>query len=89
MKKLFAAALLIAAVLCAGCGGDKKVVVEDGHQVIDLPPGEKLVNFAASRYEEFVIHRKRQVNESPEEYTVDMIDASDDIHSARYIIRER
>ena len=89
MKKLFAAALLIAVVLCTGCGGgDKEMVVENGHEVIDLPSGEKLVDFACDQYSKFVIHRKRQKDEAPEEYTIDVIDSNRSIYSSRYIIRE-
>ena len=89
MKKLFAAVLLIAAILCTGCGEDGKIAIENGKKVIDLPPGEKLVNLAGSRYHDYVIHRKRRSGEPLEEYTVDKIDnTSDDIWSAAYIIRE-
>ena len=88
VKKLCIMMLLAAVILCSGCDGDREIIVENGKQVIDLPPGEKLVNFAASRYNKFVVHRKRQANESPEEYTVDLIDNNDDIHSVYYIIRE-
>ena len=88
MKKLCIMMLLAAVILCSGCGGDRGVVVENGKHVIDLPPGEKLVNFASARYNKFVVHRKRQANEFPEEYTVDMIDDNKDIHSVYYIIRE-
>ena len=88
VKKLCIMMLLAAVILCSGCDGDGEVVVENGKRVIDLPPGEKLVNFAASRYQKLVVHRKRQANESPEEYTVDLIDTGDNIHSVYYIIRE-
>lgn len=87
LKKLFAIAILTIAILCAGCGGDKEMVIENGKGIIDLPPGEKLVNFAGSRYADYVIHRKRRSDESLEEYTVDKI-AGGDMHSAAYIIRE-
>ncbi len=89
MKKFFAVVLLTAAILCAGCGGDREVTTENGKDIIDLPPGEKLVNFAGSRYHDYVIHRKRRSDEPLEEYTVDKVDSDDGgIHSAIYIIRE-
>lgn len=88
MKKLFIAALLTAAILCTGCGGDREVSVENGQKVIDLLPGEKLVDFAAHQYSRYVIHRKRKADEAPEEYTVDEISNSDGIYTSRYIIRE-
>ena len=89
MKKLFAMTLLTAAILCTGCGGDREMAVENGKNIIDLPSGEKLINFAGSRYHDYVIHRKRRSDEPLEEYTVDKIDSGDgDIHSATYIIRE-
>ena len=88
MKKLCIMMLLTAVILCSGCDGGREMVVENGKRVIDLPSGEKLVNFAASRYKNFVIHRKRRANESPEEYTVDLIDTGDNIHSVYYVIRE-
>lgn len=88
MKKLFIAALLTAAILCTGCGGDREVSVENGKKVIDLLPGEKLVDFAAYRYKRYVVHRKRKADEAPEEYTVDEISNSGDIHTSRFIIRE-
>lgn len=88
MKKLCIMMLLAAVILCTGCGGDRELAVENGRRIIDLPPGEKLVNFAARQYERYVIHRKRLADEAPEEYTVDMIDTDGDIHSAYFIIRE-
>lgn len=89
MKKLFAMTLLTAAILCTGCGGDREMAVENGKNIIDLPPGEKLVNFAGSRYYDYVTYRKRRSDEPLEEYIVDKVDRCDgDIHSATYIIRE-
>ena len=92
MKKFFAAVLLTAAILCAGCGGDKKLA-DDGKTItIDLPEGEKLVNFAGGQYNKYVIHRKRRADEKPEDYTVDVIShvglGGREQTSGRYIIHE-
>lgn len=93
LKKLFVMTLLImTAILCAGCGGDKKLA-DDGKTItIDLPEGEKLVNFAGDQYGEYVIHRRRRVDEKPEEYTVDKIGSDGfcgyEQTSGRYIIHE-
>ncbi len=90
-KKILVMALLVMAViLCAGCSNyDKELVKESGTKVIDLPPGEKLVNFAADRDYKYVVHRKRQADEVPEEYIVDRISyAVLDIQSRYVVIRE-
>ena len=73
MKKLFAAVLLTAAILCAGCGGDKKLVDNGDTVFVDLPAGEKFVNFAHSSVNRYVVHRKRRANEEPEEYAIDLV----------------
>ena len=90
MKKIFTAVLLTAAILCTGCSNyDKELVKENGTKVIDLPPGEKLVNFAADRDYKYVIHRKRQAYEVPEEYIVERISyAVLDMQSRYVVIRE-
>jgi hypothetical protein len=92
LKKLFAAVLLTAAILCAGCGGDKKLV-DDGDTIfIDLPTGEKFVNFAHSNANGYVVHRKRRVNEEPEEYVIDLVHQSGFGHSEQiskvFVVRE-
>ena len=74
MKKLFVMALLImAAVLCTGCGEDKKLVDDGDTTFVDLPAGEKFVNFAHSSVNRYIVHRKRRANEEPEEYVIDFI----------------
>ena len=73
MKKLFAVTLLVAAILCAGCGGDKKLVDNGDTVFIDLPAGEKFVNFAHSSVNGYVVHRKRRASEEPEEYVIDLV----------------
>lgn len=86
MKKLFAAVLLTAAILCAGCGRDKTVNKEGDTIIVDLPPGEKLINFASSQYDDYVVHRKRHQGESPEEYTVDEIHKGNGEQKSKYIV---
>lgn len=93
MKKLFAAALLIAAILCTGCGGDKKQLIDNGETTyVDLPAGEKFVNFAHSRINGYVAHRKRRTSEEPEEYVIDLVHMDPFGHSEQiskvYVIRE-
>lgn len=73
MKKLFTIALLAVAVLCTGCGGDKKLVNNGDTTFVDLPAGEKFVNFAHSNVNGYVVHRKRRANEEPEEYVIDLV----------------
>ena len=76
MKKLFVMALLIiAAVLCTGCGGDKKLADNGKTTVIDLPEGEKLVNFAGDHSYKYIIRRKRRADEKPEDYTIDKLNS--------------
>lgn len=91
MKKLFAAVLLTAAILCAGCGGDKLVDNEDT-VFIDLPAGEKFVNFAHSSVNGYVVHRKRRANEEPEEHVIDLVHTDGFGHSEQinkvFVIRE-
>ena len=86
MKKLFAVVLLTAAILCAGCGGDKAVDREGDTIIIDLPAGEKLINFASSQYDDYVVHRKRHQDEYPEEYTVDEINKGSGTQRTRCIV---
>lgn len=92
MKKLFAAVLLIAAILCAGCGGDKKLVNNGDTVFVDLPAGEKFVNFAHSSVNGYVAHRKRRASEEPEEYVIDLVHQDAFGHSEQiskvYVIRE-
>lgn len=92
MKKLFTAVLLTTAILCAGCGGDKKLASDGKTITVDLPEGEKLVNFASSYYAEYVVHRKRRADEKPEDYTVDKINldgfGGHEQTNGRYIIHE-
>lgn len=92
MKKLFVAILLATTTLCAGCGGDKKLV-DDGDTVfIDLPTGEKFVNFAHNKTNGYVVHRKRRASEEPEEYVIDLIHQDGFGHGEQtskiYVVRE-
>ena len=92
MKKLFAIALLAVAVLCTGCGGDKKLLDNGDTTFIDLPEGEKFVNFAHSNVNGYVVHRKRRANEEPEEYVIDLVHQSGFGHSEQiskvFVVRE-
>ena len=73
-KKILVMTLLVmVAILCVGCGGDKKIAEDGKSIIIDLPEGEKLVNFAGDNYNTYVVHRKRRADEKPEDYTVDRI----------------
>ena len=77
------------ALLCAGCNDGNKIAEENDSKIIDLPPGEKLVNFAGSRYYNYVIHRKMHAGENPEEYTIDSISTADDSYKKKaYVVRE-
>lgn len=75
MKKLFAVILLTATILCAGCGGDKKLADNGKTTVIDLPEGEKLVNFAGDHNYKYIVRRKRRTDEKPEDYMIDRINS--------------
>lgn len=86
MKKLFAVVLLAAAILCAGCSESKTVSVEGDTIIIDLPEGEKLINFASSQYDNYVTYRKRHQGEYPEEYTVDEIHKGSGTQRTRCIV---
>lgn len=92
MKKFFAAVLLTAAILCVGCGGDKKLVDDGDTTFIDLPVGEKFVNFAHSSINGYVVHRKRRANEEPEEYVIDLVHQGSLGHSEQiskvFVVRE-
>lgn len=89
MKKVLILALLSIAVLCTGCFGDKQLAEENGKVIIDLPPGEKLVNLSSDRYHQYVIRRKRRVDEAKEEYLVDRISYTDkDQRTGIILIRE-
>ena len=91
-KILVMTLLVVAAVLCAGCGGDKKIAEDGKTIIIDLPEGEKLVNFSSSYYAQYVVHRKRHADEKPEDYTVDKINldgfCGHEQTSGRYVIHE-
>ena len=84
--------LSIVAILCAGCGGDKKLVDNGDTVFIDLPAGEKFVNFAHSNINGYVVHRKRWTNEEPEEYVIDLVHTDGFGHSEQinkvFVIRE-
>ena len=91
-KILVMTLLVVTAILCSGCGGDKKLV-DDGDTVfIDLPTGEKFVNFAHSKINGYVVHRKRRANEEPEEYVIDLIHQDGFGHGEQiskvYVVRE-
>lgn len=92
MKKLFAVILLTAAIFCTGCGGDKKLVDNGDTTFVDLPVGEKFVNFAHSSVNRYVVHRKRRANEEPEEYVIDLIHQDGFGHSEQtsevFVVRE-
>ncbi len=92
MKKLFAAVLLATAILCTGCGGDKKLVDNGDTVFVDLPAGEKFVNFAHSSVNGYIAHRKRRANEEPEEYVIDLVHQDGFGHGEQiskvYVIRE-
>jgi len=92
MKKFFAAVLLTTAILCAGCGGDKKLVDDGDTTFVDLPVGEKFVNFAHSNVNGYVAHRKRRAGEEPEEYVIDLVHQDGFGHSEQiskvFVIRE-
>lgn len=93
MRNVFIAIFLSIAVLCFGCGQkeleNQKIERENGSYVIDLPEGEKLVDFGLGDSDKgFVVHRKRQVGEHPEEYTVDKLMGAGHLVKKNYIIRE-
>jgi hypothetical protein len=92
LKRLFAVALLTATILCAGCGGDKKLVDNGDTVFIDLPAGEKFVNFAHSSVNGYVTHRKRRAGEEPEEYVIDLVHQDGFGHGEQiskvYVVRE-
>ena len=75
-KKILVMALLVmAAIHCAGCGGDKKLADNGKTTVIDLPEGEKLVNFAGDHSYKYIVRRKRRADEKPEDYVIDRINS--------------
>ncbi len=86
MKKLFTVVLLVVAVLCIGCSESEKINKEGDTVVIDLPPGEKLINFASSRYDDYVTYRTRHQDEYPEEYKVDRINKSSHERKNKHVI---
>ena len=93
MKKLFTTVILvIVVILCAGCGGDKKLVDNGDTVFIDLPAGEKFVNFAHSKINGYVVHRKRRASEEPEEYVIDLVHQDGFGHGEQiskvYVVRE-
>lgn len=92
MKKLYITMLLTAAIFCAGCGGDKRLVDNGDTVFIDLPAGEKFVNFAHSNINGYVVRRKRRANEKPEEYVIDLVHTDGFGHSEQinkvFVIRE-
>jgi len=69
MRKLSMVLLLAISLIFSGCGNDE-MRAEDGHMVIDLPEGQKLVNIAAEGQNTFCAIRGRHTDEEAEEYTV-------------------
>ena len=92
-RAIMLVSFLSIAVLCFGCGQkeleNQKIERENGSYIIDLPEGEKLVDFGLGDADKgFVVHRKRQVGEQPEEYTVDKLMGAGHLVKKKYIIRE-
>ena len=89
LKKVLILAALSVSVLCTGCFADKQLAEENGKVIIDLPPGEKLVNLSSDRFYQYVIRRKRRVDEAKEEYLVDRVSYTDkDQRTGIILIRE-
>lgn len=93
MKRTLLFALLFVAIFCSGCGQKglevQKLEHEKGSIVIDLPENEKLVSFGLNDDGKgFVVHKKRQDVEQPEEYTVERLAGIEKMIKNYYIIRE-
>ncbi|MGN8833271.1 hypothetical protein ACTNDZ_12105 [Selenomonas montiformis] len=85
--------LLSITVFCFCCGQkeleNQKIERENGSYVIDLLEGEKLVDFGlGDAGKSFVVHKKRQIGEQPEEDTVDKLVGAGHLVKKSYVIRE-
>jgi len=69
MRKLSMVLLFAISLIFSGCGNNE-MRTEDGHMVIDLPEGQKLVNIATEGSNINCAIRERHTDEQVEEYTV-------------------